>query len=627
MSARKSGVVSLAPHAYKGFEAHCFRVESVAVHFQVASLTPVFCEAYAFELAASLAPQGGIMPKRLAITIAGAVSLGSYEAGVLYELLRAIRFNNEKATSEDTKIYIDVLTGASAGSMTAAMVAQRLMYDGDSLNDEFKNPLYQAWVEQISLLGLVRMGLKERKWHSLFSSNLIGRIGHVMLIKSMDYPSWKSHAAIEKINGVPEVLRVGMAITNLSGIDYMIPIVGIVEKGFNYTSSVDDKRFEFRPKGITEIQGLTTRKGTWDEMCEAAIASGAFPVAFRPGAVDHAVGEYGTRLPEDKTTWIQGKTYVDWGDLDSPRPFAHSDGGVLQNQPLGIAKDLVDQAVEARAVRKVDGIHRDSEDRLYVFVAPHSVKSTAQTLTAEEISIWGELKALFSVYTRQAMFHDWITAEGVNQKIRLLDERAIQLADEILAGKVTATTLQKAAQELNVLLMGNGRQQHFDRLKDQYRAKYAEVERRVGSAAADAFIEGIATLEAAAELDDQDRMKIIAVIANAKTDLMGGGLAAFVGFFNKKFRQHDYWMGRKKAREYLLREDVKAILSVTRWANEAELGADLVNPTGLNPPPSTWQLVRSAFWPAIIMLAIRPFFWGLLAFVVIAIWALRHFHH
>ena len=34
------------------------------------------------------------MPKRLAITIAGAVSLGSYEAGVLYEVLDAIHQHN-----------------------------------------------------------------------------------------------------------------------------------------------------------------------------------------------------------------------------------------------------------------------------------------------------------------------------------------------------------------------------------------------------------------------------------------------------------------------------------------------------------------------------------------------------
>jgi predicted acylesterase/phospholipase RssA len=57
------------------------------------------------------------MSKRLAITIAGAVSLGGYEAGVLYELLRAIAAYNNAAQTEDSKIYIDVITGASAGGM------------------------------------------------------------------------------------------------------------------------------------------------------------------------------------------------------------------------------------------------------------------------------------------------------------------------------------------------------------------------------------------------------------------------------------------------------------------------------------------------------------------------------
>ncbi len=97
------------------------------------------------------------MAKRLAITIAGAVSLGSYEAGVLYELMRAIRTNNEAAQTEDQKIYVDVITGASAGGMTAAMVSQRLMYDANALEGETSNVLYRAWVERISLMGLVRM--------------------------------------------------------------------------------------------------------------------------------------------------------------------------------------------------------------------------------------------------------------------------------------------------------------------------------------------------------------------------------------------------------------------------------------------------------------------------------------
>jgi predicted acylesterase/phospholipase RssA len=128
------------------------------------------------------------MAKRLAITIAGAVSLGSYEAGVLYELMQAIRMNNEAAQTEDQKMYVDVITGASAGGMTAAMVSQRLMYDADALEGETGNVLYRAWVERISLMGLVRMRWKEKKWHSLFSSDLIDSIGQEMLVKSMQEP-------------------------------------------------------------------------------------------------------------------------------------------------------------------------------------------------------------------------------------------------------------------------------------------------------------------------------------------------------------------------------------------------------------------------------------------------------
>jgi len=68
------------------------------------------------------------VPKRLAITIAGAVSLGSYEAGVLCEVLDAInQHHDDPATAADDRIVIDVLTGASAGGMTAIILAQKLL--------------------------------------------------------------------------------------------------------------------------------------------------------------------------------------------------------------------------------------------------------------------------------------------------------------------------------------------------------------------------------------------------------------------------------------------------------------------------------------------------------------------
>ncbi len=122
------------------------------------------------------------MPRRVAITIAGAVSLGSYEAGVLYEVLEALRRHNTAAKTEDDKIYIDVITGASAGGMTAAMAAQRLLYDAASLSDPRKNAFYEAWVARISLWSLVKMKWKENIWDSLLSSDLIERLGREFLI-------------------------------------------------------------------------------------------------------------------------------------------------------------------------------------------------------------------------------------------------------------------------------------------------------------------------------------------------------------------------------------------------------------------------------------------------------------
>jgi predicted acylesterase/phospholipase RssA len=67
------------------------------------------------------------MPKKLAVVISGAVSLGSYEAGVMYEILEAIARHNEDIKNHEEPIEIDVITGASAGGMTACILVQHLL--------------------------------------------------------------------------------------------------------------------------------------------------------------------------------------------------------------------------------------------------------------------------------------------------------------------------------------------------------------------------------------------------------------------------------------------------------------------------------------------------------------------
>jgi hypothetical protein len=67
------------------------------------------------------------MLKRLAITISGAVPSGSQVAGGRYEVNDATGHHNRYArTSEDEKIVIDVVSGASTGKHDAAKQTIRL---------------------------------------------------------------------------------------------------------------------------------------------------------------------------------------------------------------------------------------------------------------------------------------------------------------------------------------------------------------------------------------------------------------------------------------------------------------------------------------------------------------------
>jgi len=52
----------------------------------------------------------------------------------VYEIIEAIaQHNQHQETAEDQKIIIDVITGASAGAMTAAILAQKLLFEADRL--------------------------------------------------------------------------------------------------------------------------------------------------------------------------------------------------------------------------------------------------------------------------------------------------------------------------------------------------------------------------------------------------------------------------------------------------------------------------------------------------------------
>ena len=63
--------------------------------------------------------------RKIALVFTGGVSLGSFEAGVAYEIVKHILENAAP------RLEIDVIAGASAGALTGALTALTVVYGVD----------------------------------------------------------------------------------------------------------------------------------------------------------------------------------------------------------------------------------------------------------------------------------------------------------------------------------------------------------------------------------------------------------------------------------------------------------------------------------------------------------------
>lgn len=458
------------------------------------------------------------MTIRLSITVAGAVSLGSYEAGVLYEVLDAIAQHNA-GVPEDSRILVDVLTGASAGGMSATVLAQKLMFEADSLADPYNNTLYRAWVQDIDIEGLLALQQDEDPSHSILSSNLVETLSAKYL--SQRYSTHIPPVPV-KHPAAAGAIRLGLALSNLNGIDYSYKVRP--NGAFTYTRFEDQLYANVDPSSDT--------LDFWEPLRNAAVSCGAFPFAFRVKDL------------------VRHRSEFDSPNVVFPMPFetfTYTDGGVFQNEPLGLAKNLVDELDQ----------HIDNDSRFYLFIAPHVKGSTAHSDFNESNADYkATASQLINAVYGQAGFQDWIQAEDVNQRIYLFNHRAVELKDAIVQARIQPNVLRDSADALLPLLFA-GRApgaetvgQAQQRLKQQFGQEYGDLTTAANAGVADTWIDSILALETAADLGERDEMVIYGITAS-EAELAGSQLEAFVGFFEQEYRDHDYDIGRTKAREFL----------------------------------------------------------------------------
>jgi hypothetical protein len=439
--------------------------------------------------------------------------------------------------------------------MTAAIVAQKMLYAADEFRDPYDNPLYNVWVKQINLVELLNTAnggspASESALRSIFSSNMVERIAAETLTgryANGEVPPRVTHMAAAKS------ISLGMTLTNLNGVDY------------GYDMQPNGKfiftRHEDQLTRVLSVGG-TDNKEIWEEIRDASVASGAYPLAFRTKELDRKRADYTKGNLEP------------WSE--DPARFTYTDGGVLQNEPLGMAKNLVN-AIDA---------HWNNDSRFYLFVSPHGKNSSADSTFHEvDADYFHMMKRLAKVLLGQSEFQDWITAVEMNEQIALLDARATELVEALRSGELKSASVKRTADGLLKVLFKQpkragsrraakiGEETLSDarlRIEHQYMEEIAAL--GPGSYSADAFRDTVLAFETAANLGQRDYMRIYGIAVSEEL-LAGAELSAFLGFFDRRYRDHDYDRGRMVAR---------GVLTDPVMSEPGELGPIRYSPTRTN---------------------------------------------
>ena len=308
----------------------------------------------------------------IGLNMDGAVSAGAYTAGVMDFLIDALECWH-KAKDDGIpgiprhEVEICVMSGASAGGMTSAIAAAALMEEFHPVRSiplagqNTANKLHQSWVEKIDISELLSDGdLADPKAGvpSLLNSKPIGAIA--------DEAFYLNPRAAGRRAYVAESLQLILTVTNLRGVPYSVDQSSNIETQIYYYG--DDRRF------VVEWPAGAAPQADWKSIGEAAVATGAFPIALAARKIDRPARDYNQRrwlVYEGDPVQEQEIIIAPKWDLTDNDTYAtlNVDGGVTNNSPF----ELNRRTLAAIAPASPNGRNRragNTADRAVITIAP-----------------------------------------------------------------------------------------------------------------------------------------------------------------------------------------------------------------------------------------------------------------
>ena len=313
--------------------------------------------------------EGGARGFEIGLVMAGAVSAGAYTAGVMDFLIQSLDQWHEGKRGDDPRcprhsVSLKVMAGTSAGGISAAIAAAQLCEAHTPADDPRQtgrsdNKFFESWVQRIDiarLLGTTDLGADPGgDVASLLDSTTLDEIA-ASVFRRQDGPPPPERGYLA------DPLHILLTVTNLQHIPYEVRFIGNREGSPRMSMHGDYLHFALGDAGGIgpEVRPLPPgwyEDPEWKALSLTALATGAFPAALAPRKLSRRVAEYSGREWPIAVPVVEGGRIVRCGefrkippdfpptirdDPNSELDFLAIDGGVIDNEPLKLARRIID---------------------------------------------------------------------------------------------------------------------------------------------------------------------------------------------------------------------------------------------------------------------------------------------
>ncbi len=307
----------------------------------------------------------------LYFVLGGAVSAGAYTAGVIDYFMQILKEYDElPENKKEYDIEIKAIAGASAGGMCGAIftngIAKGWPYK------PYHSTLFKTWVKEIDISKLTTTDdLKDKNVVSLLNGKELYNIADKAFV---DTPYGNNL----KPKYIADDFKLILSVTNTTGLSYAVEFANKdFEHPYFITNHRDYFNFSFHNTNQVDNIHLNTEKD-WDCLKKAAVATGAFPIGLPPVMMERPVSIYKDR---SKNTGmipfnLGGETIA----------FCAIDGGVGDNEPLGVIQKLIEK--------------NKNEKHVVVFIDPFP----SERKENKKNNIMSHLGRLYSVFRNQSAY-------------------------------------------------------------------------------------------------------------------------------------------------------------------------------------------------------------------------------